>query len=73
MQGMLTKNNAYVVFIDGINYSLQKGEDPIEVKESDELPDFMRRAIGLLKLVENNQVVNGVGLRVNESTFLVLP
>jgi hypothetical protein len=73
MKDMLTKNNAYVVFIDGINYSLQKGEDPIEVKESDELPDFMRRAIGLLKLVENNQMINGVGLRVNESTFLVLP
>jgi hypothetical protein len=73
MQQMLVKNNAYIVFIDGINYSVQKGEDPIEVKESDELPDFMRRAIGLLKLVENNQVVNGVGLRVNESTFLVLP
>jgi hypothetical protein len=33
----------------------------------------MRRAIGLLKLVENNQMINGVGLRVNESTFLVLP
>jgi hypothetical protein len=73
MKSMLEKNNAYVVFIDGINYSVQKGEDPIEVKESDELPDFMRRAIGLLKLVENNQVVNGVGLRVSESTFLVLP
>jgi methyl coenzyme M reductase alpha subunit len=73
MKEVWEKNNAYVVFIEGINYSVQKGEDPIEVKESDELPDFMRRAIGLLKLVENNQVVNGVGLRVNESTFLVLP
>lgn len=73
MKDMWAKNNAYVVFIEGINYSVQKGEDPVEVKESDELPDFMRRAIGLLKLVENNQVINGVGLRVNESTFLVLP
>lgn len=73
MKSMLEKDNAYIVFIDGVNYSVQKGADPIEVKESDELPDFMRRSIGLLKLVENNQVINGVGLRVNESTFLVLP
>lgn len=73
MQSMLAKGNAFVVFIDGIHYSVQKGKDPLQIKESDELPDFMRRAIGLLKLVENNQVVNGVGLRVNESTFLVLP
>jgi hypothetical protein len=73
MKDMLAKGNAFVVFIDGIHYSVQKGKDPLQIKESDELPDFMRRAIGLLKLVEDNQVINGVGLRVNESTFLVLP
>lgn len=73
MKDMLAKGNAFVVFIDGIHYSVQKGKDPLQIKESDELPDFMRRAIGLLKLVEDNQVVSGVGLRVNESTFLVLP
>ena len=73
MKDMLAKGNAFIVFIDGIHYSVQKGKDPLQIKESDELPDFMRRAIGLLKLVEDNQAVSGVGLRVNESTFLVLP
>jgi hypothetical protein len=67
------QKNAYIVFIDGVNYSIQKGEDPVEIKQSDELPDFMRKAIGLLKLVEDNQVVADVGLRVNSSTFLILP
>jgi hypothetical protein len=70
---MLQGDNAFIVFIDGVNYSVQKGKDPLEIKQSDELPDFIRRAVGLLKLVEDNQVISGVGLRVNESTFLVLP
>lgn len=73
MKNMLAKGNAFVVFIDGIHYSVQKGKDPLQIKESEELPDFMRRAIGLLKLVEDKQVIGGVGLRVSESTFLVLP
>lgn len=70
---MLQTDNAFIVFIDGVNYSVQKGKDPLEIKQSDELPDFIRRAVGLLKLVEDNQVISGVGFRVNEFTFLVLP
>jgi len=70
---MLQTDNAFIVFIDGLNYSVQKGKDPLEIKQSDELPDFIRRAVGLLKLVEDNQVISGVGMRVNEITFLVLP
>ena len=70
---MLQGDNAFIVFIDGVNYSVQKGKDPLEIKQSDELPDFIRRAVGLLKLVEDNQVISDVGLRVNETTFLVLP
>jgi hypothetical protein len=73
MQDALQKGDAYLVFIDGVNYSVQKGKDPLEVKASEELPDFMRRAVGLLKLVEDNQVIAGVGVRANETTFLVMP
>jgi len=70
---MLRTDNAFIVFIDGLNYSVQKGKDPLEIKQSDELPEFIRRAVGLLKLIEDNQVISGVGFRVNETTFLVLP
>jgi hypothetical protein len=73
MQEALRKGDAYIVFIDGVNYSIQKGKDPLEIKTSEELPDFMRRAVGLLKLVEDNQVIDGVGVRANETTFLVMP
>jgi hypothetical protein len=73
MQEALRLGDAYIVFIDGVNYSIQKGKDPLEIKASEELPDFMRRAVGLLKLVEDNQVIDGVGVRANETTFLVMP
>jgi hypothetical protein len=73
MQDALQKGDAYIIFIDGLNYSIQKGKDPLEIKASEELPDFMRRAVGLLKLVEDNQVIGGVGVRANETTFLVMP
>jgi hypothetical protein len=73
MQEALRLGDAYIVFIDGVNYSIQKGKDPLEIKTSEELPDFMRRAVGLLKLVEDNQVIDGVGVRASETTFLVMP
>ena len=73
MQNALQKGDAFLVFIDGLNYSVQKGKDPLVIKASEELPDFMRRAVGLLKLVEDNQVIAGVGVRANETTFLVMP
>jgi hypothetical protein len=73
MQEALRKGDAYIVFIDGLNYSIQKGKEPLEIKTSEEMPDFMRRAVGLLKLVEDNQVIDGVGVRANETTFLVMP
>jgi hypothetical protein len=73
MQEALRLGDAYIVFIDGVNYSIQKGKDPLEIKASEELPDFIRRAVGLLKLVEDNQVIDGVGVRANETTFLIMP
>jgi hypothetical protein len=73
MQNALQKGDAYIVFIDGLNYSIKKGKDPLEIKTSEELPDFMRRAVGLLKLVEDNQAIDGVGVRANDTTFLVMP
>jgi hypothetical protein len=73
MHNALQKGDAYIVFIDGLNYSVKKGKDPLEIKASEELPDFMRKAVGLLKLVEDNQAIDGVGVRANETTFLVMP
>ena len=43
----------YIVFINGVDYCIQKGDTSLEIKSSEQLPDFVRRAVGLLKLVED--------------------
>jgi hypothetical protein len=63
----------YIVFINGVDYCIQKGDTSLEIKSSEQLPDFVRRAVGLLKLVEDGTLIPNAGIRVNESTFLVAP
>lgn len=68
----LQTGSAYVVYIDGMNYSLHLDKQPLQIKKSEELPEFMRRGIGMLKLVEDGQVIGGIGLRVDKDTYVVL-
>jgi hypothetical protein len=69
----LRKGDAYLVYIDGLDYAIQKGDkNPITMKASEELPDFIRRGVGMLKLLEDNQIIIDVGLRVSPTTFVVL-
>lgn len=48
-----------------------KGEDHVLVRFED-LPEVVRRNIGLLKLVSDDQLVGGVGYRKTATTFFVL-
>jgi hypothetical protein len=66
------KGNTWLVHIDGMDYALQKGSKNPTVKTSEELPAYIRQGIGMLKLVGDRQIVSGVGLRVNQSTFMLL-
>jgi hypothetical protein len=69
----LRKGDAYLVHIDGLDYAIQKGEkNPITMKASEELPDFIRRGVGMLKLLEDHQIIIDIGLRVSPTTFVVL-
>ena len=45
----------------------------VEVKTSEELPDFVRRGVGMLKLVEPRHAISNVGVRVDDTTFVVIP
>lgn len=72
MVKQLRLDNMHLVLLDGMDYALQKGNEPPTIKASEQLPDYMRKAIGLLKLVEDNQVINGIGYRANANTFLVV-
>lgn len=66
------KGNTWLVYIDGMDYALRKGSQNLTVKTSEELPDYMRQGIGMLKLVGDSQIIGGIGLRVDESTFVLL-
>jgi hypothetical protein len=68
----LREDKHYLVYVDGQNYAIFRKNEPTQIKVSEELPEFIRRSVGLLKLVEDNQIVSGVGCRVNATTYVVL-
>ena len=72
MTKQLRMGNMHLVLLDGMDYAIQKGNEPPTIKASEQLPDYMRRAIGLLKLVEDNQLITGVGYRADANTFMVV-
>lgn len=72
MSEKLLSNNMHLVLLDGMDYAIQKGNEPPTIKASEQLPEYMRKAIGLLKLVEDNQIMQDIGFRVNANTFFVV-
>lgn len=66
------KDEHYLIYVDGQNYAIFRKNEPTQIKVSEELPDFIRRSVGMLKLVEDNQIVSGIGCRVNATTYVVL-
>jgi hypothetical protein len=73
VRDMVSKDKAYLVFIDGMNYSVSLGQSQPSIMSSEELPDFIRRGVGMLKLVEKQMMITNVGFRADENTFVVLP
>jgi hypothetical protein len=66
------KGNTWLVHIDGMDYALRKGSENLTIKTSEELPDYIRQGIGMLKLVGDKQIISDIGLRVDQSTFVLL-
>lgn len=60
-----------VVMMDD-KYVLQRGDQPLMVKTSEQLPTAIRTGMGMLKLVEPRQFIKDVGYRLNNETFMVL-
>jgi hypothetical protein len=68
----MRNNTNYLVYVDGLSYAIHREKEPMQIKASEELPAFIKRSVGMLKLIEDNQIISGVGLRVNANTFVVL-
>jgi hypothetical protein len=67
-----SKDQHYLVYVDGQNYAIFRKNEPTQIKVSEELPEFIRRSVGMLKLVEDSQIISGVGCRVDATTYVVL-
>lgn len=48
-----------------------KNEEGVSTYSSEELPNIVRRNLGMLKLVQDGHLIDGVGIRIDDSTFSV--
>lgn len=71
IQESFDKGGATLVVLDGAQYLTQTG-DTIQNYTDDTLPYGMRMKLGMLKLVEDKQMISDVGCRVDKSTYVVI-
>lgn len=64
-------NEAALVVLDQGKYIVKTG-DNVQLFDDNDLPVQIRGRLGLLKLVEDKQMVTGAGCRVSEEVFVVL-
>jgi hypothetical protein len=61
-----------VVAFDGTQY-IVKSEEGVKTLSDESLPYETKRKLGLLKLVQDGQMISDVGCRVDGATFVLLP
>ena len=73
-----TPGDGVCVYVQGDVYAVEKGKDDagaerhVVYSNSDRLPPEVRRAIGLLKLVDDNSALDGVGYKCDNNKFLLM-
>lgn len=53
-------------------FLIRSPEGETTFKSFDELPEYMQSAVGVLQLMEDNELVDDVGYRLNDNNFMVL-
>jgi hypothetical protein len=66
------KRESIVVVLDGAHYIVMHPGDT-KTYNNDTLPYALREKVGLLKLVEDHQMISNVGCRVSADAFVLLP
>jgi hypothetical protein len=61
----------YVIILRGNDYVVTMGDETV-VKSSEQLPDIVRRNLGLLKLSVAGETIPNIGIRMNDYTFFVM-
>lgn len=67
----LDKGDSILVVSDGTRYIVKDQED-VTILNDDDMPYDIRMKLGLLKLVQDKQMISDVGCRVNSNTFVLL-
>lgn len=62
---------AVFVHIHGEDYLLGTERDNPTCQSSEQLPPHIRTAVGMLKLLQPSQLIEGVGMKVSEDAFIV--
>lgn len=68
---LIIRGKAWLVHIVNNDYIVKQG-DTVSIWESDKLPNIVRRNLGMLKLVQDRELISNVGIRVDESTYYVI-
>jgi hypothetical protein len=67
------QNLKYSVAVHHNNAFLVKpSNSEMEYKAFDELPEYMQNAIGVLQLMEDYELVDDIGFRLNDTNFMIL-
>jgi hypothetical protein len=71
------KTGGVVVFIENDMYATYQISTQVEgpaviIYTTETLPNKMKRAVGLLKLIEDKAMIEGVGFRVDETTYYLV-
>ena len=65
------ESRGVVVTIHGNDYAVKEKES-ITIYGTENLPEHVKRCVGMLKLVEPNHLIGGVGFKISERSFFVM-
>lgn len=66
----LENKNGAVVLLHGQSYVVKSAQQQ-KIYEVGDVPDIIKRQVGMLKLVEDGQFITNTGVRVNDKTFFI--
>lgn len=71
VQECFDQGKGAVVTIHGNDYAVKEG-DRVTIYGTDDLPDWLKRGVGMLKLVDKHALISGIGFKINEQSFFVM-
>lgn len=71
IRGALDGKRTYLVLIDRAKYIVSK-DDTVNVYDDTSLPEVLRCKLGMLKLVEPEQMIENIGCRASKDVFVLV-